>query len=220
MSAKYISQDGLISLSSALAQVGCTTDQMTEALRNISDLMAKITWASDEITAIKDNLADMRYDMECQDATLQCQIDALDINSDAISILKKKYEDNSAVVVRETDTLLDEQLDLYSISQLWLKQTDTLFDKQLDMFSSLGGHYTKVIGNPPYGAWQDYEKRDVLKKKFAGHYVKETYSLLLLRCISVLRMNGRLSFIIPDTYLFLNMHSRLRELIQIGRAHV
>lgn len=26
-------------------------------------------------------------------------------------------------------------------------------------------------------------------------------------------MNGRLSFIIPDTYLFLNMHSRLRELI-------
>ena len=65
------------------------------------------------------------------------QIDALDINSDAISILKKKYEDNSAVVVRETDTLLDEQLDLYSISQLWLKQTDTLFDQQLDMFSSL-----------------------------------------------------------------------------------
>lgn len=141
------------------------------------------------------------------------QIDALDINGDAVSILKKKYEDNSAVVVRETDTLLDKQLDLYSISQLWLKQTDTLFDKQLDMFSSLGGHYTKVIGNPPYGAWQDYEKRDVLKKKFAGHYVKETYSLFLLRCISVLRMHGRLSFIIPDTYLFLNMHSRLRELI-------
>ena len=150
---------------------------------------------------------------EVLEADKLVQIDALDINSDAISILKKKYEDNSAVVVRETDTLLDEQLDLYSISQLWLKQTDTLFDKQLDMFSSLGGHYTKVIGNPPYGAWQDYEKRDILKKKFAGHYVKETYSLFLLRCISVLRMNGRLSFIIPDTYLFLNMHSRLRELI-------
>lgn len=141
------------------------------------------------------------------------QIDALDINSDAILLLKKKYEDNTAIVVRETDTLLDEQLDLYSISQLWLKRTDTLFDKQLDMFSSLGGHYTKVIGNPPYGAWQDYEKRDALKKKYAGHYVKETYSLFLLRCISVLRKHGRLSFIIPDTYLFLNMHSRLREVI-------
>lgn len=140
-------------------------------------------------------------------------IDALDMNSDAISILKKKYKNNDSVVVRETDTLLDEQLDLYSISQLWLKQTDTLFDKQLDTFSALGGHYSKVIGNPPYGAWQDYEKREALKKKFAGHYVKETYSLFLLRCISVLRIHGRLSFIIPDTYLFLNMHLRLRELL-------
>ena len=141
------------------------------------------------------------------------QIDALDINAEAIAILKKKYENNPAVVVRETDTLLDEQLDNYSVSQLWLKQTDTLFDRQLDLFGTLGGHYSKVIGNPPYGAWQDYDKRDILKKKFAGHYVKETYSLFLLRCISVLKMHGILSFIIPDTYLFLNMHSRLREVL-------
>ena len=150
---------------------------------------------------------------EVLDTKKKIQIDALDINKDAITILKKKYEHNVAVVVRETDALLDEQLDLYSISQLWLKQTDTLFDEQLDIFSSLGGHYTKVIGNPPYGAWQDYEKREILKKKFVGHYVKETYSLFLLRCLSVLKMGGRLSFIIPDTYLFLNMHSRLRKLI-------
>jgi len=141
------------------------------------------------------------------------QIDALDINAEAIATLKKKYKNNPAVVVRETDTLLDEQLDSYSVSQLWLKRTDTLFDRQLDSFGALGGHYSKVIGNPPYGAWQDYEKRDILKKKFAGQYVKETYSLFLLRCISVLKMRGRLSFIIPDTYLFLNMHSRLREVL-------
>ena len=65
------------------------------------------------------------------------QIDALDINSEAIAILKKKYENNDAVIVRETDTLLDEQLDSYSISQLWLKQTDTLFDTQLDWKSAI-----------------------------------------------------------------------------------
>lgn len=141
------------------------------------------------------------------------QIDALDINAEAIAVLRKKYKNNPLVVVRETDTLLDEQLDSYSVSQLWLKQTDTLFDNQLDLFGALGGHYSKVIGNPPYGAWQDYEKRDILKKKFAGHYVKETYSLFLLRCVSVLKMRGRLTFIIPDTYLFLNMHSRLREVL-------
>lgn len=119
-------------------------------------------------------------------------IDALDINEQTVTVLKTKYENNPDVVV---------------------KKTDTLFDEQLDFFNMVGGHYTKVIGNPPYGAWQDYEKRDILKKKYPGQYVKETYSLFLLRCLSVLKMHGRLSFIIPDTYLFLNMHSRLREVL-------
>ena len=140
-------------------------------------------------------------------------IDALDINDDAISILQKKYDDNPDVDVRKTDTLFDSQLDKYDISQLWLKQTDTLLDEQLDFFNSTGGHYTGDIGNPPYGAWQDYERRDRLKKKYVGQYVKETYSLFLLRCISVLKLNGRLSFIIPDTFLYVNMHTKLRELL-------
>ena len=140
-------------------------------------------------------------------------IDALDINDDAISVLQKKYDDNPDVDVRKTDTLFDSQLDKYDISQLWLKQTDTLLDEQLDFFNSTGGHYTGVIGNPPYGAWQDYERRDRLKKKYVGQYVKETYSLFLLRCISVLKINGRLSFIIPDTFLYVNMHTKLRELL-------
>ena len=141
------------------------------------------------------------------------QIDALDINEQAVSVLQRKYESNPKIVVRKTDTLLDEQLDVYGVPQLWVKQTDTLLDEQLDLFNMVGGHYSKVIGNPPYGAWQDYDKRDILKKKYPGQYVKETYSLFLLRCISVLKMHGRLSFIIPDTFLFLNMHSRLREVL-------
>ncbi|MDD6826639.1 MAG: N-6 DNA methylase [Oscillospiraceae bacterium] len=140
-------------------------------------------------------------------------VDALDINSEAIKVLENKYKNNPSVVVRKTDTLLDAQLDKYDVSELWLKETDVLLDQQLDFFGSTDGYYDKVIGNPPYGAWQDYEKRDILKKKYAGHYVKETYSLFLLRCLSVLKMGGKLSFIIPDTFLFLNMHSRLRNIL-------
>lgn len=140
-------------------------------------------------------------------------IDALDINDAAITVLQEKYDSNPSVDVRKTDTLFDVQLDKYDVSQLWLKQADTLLDEQLDFFNSTGGHYTKVIGNPPYGAWQDYERRDLLKKKYVGQYVKETYSLFLLRCISVLKLNGRLSFIIPDTFLYVNMHTKLREIL-------
>lgn len=141
------------------------------------------------------------------------RIDALDIDKKAISVLKEKYQGNSSISVRETDTLLDESLDGFGIPELWLKKSDTLTDEQLDYFTAIGGHYDKVIGNPPYGAWQDYDKRDLLKKKYPGQYVKETYSLFLLRCISVLKMGGRLSFIIPDTYMFLNLHSKLREIM-------
>ena len=84
--------------------------------------------------------------------------------------------------------MLDERLDAFGIPELWLKRTDTLVDEQLDCFGAIGGHYDKVIGNPPYGAWQDYDKRDLLKKKYPSQYVKETYSLFLLRCISVLKI--------------------------------
>ncbi len=120
------------------------------------------------------------------------QIDAIDINEKAISILEKKYKHNDAIRIQQTDTLIDEQLDYLGLT---------------------GGYYDKVIGNPPYGAWQDYDKRDLLKTKYPGQYVKETYSLFILRCISMLKLGGRLSFIIPDTFMFLNMHSQLREVL-------
>lgn len=140
-------------------------------------------------------------------------IDGLDINKQAISILKEKYKNNPSVSIRETDTLFDRELDSFEQTDLWLKNTDTLFDSELDFFESIGGHYSKVIGNPPYGAWQDYDKRDLLKKKYIGQYVKETYSLFLLRCVSVLKMHGKLSFIIPDTFMFLNLHHKLRAFL-------
>ena len=77
-------EQSLKALSSALAQIGCTTDQMTQALRDISDLMGRMSWASDEITAIKDSLADMRYDTESADASLQCQIDVVNMKLDEL----------------------------------------------------------------------------------------------------------------------------------------
>lgn len=117
-------------------------------------------------------------------------IEAYDLNPEAAEILKQKYSNNTNISVMNADTLLDLQLDMYVMSN---------------------GHYDKIIGNPPYGAWQDYDKRDILKKKYAGFYVKETYSLFLIRCISLLKNNGILSFIIPDTFMNLHMHNRLRE---------
>lgn len=119
-----------------------------------------------------------------------CTIEAVDYDKLAFDILKSKYNEVSNVKIRQTDTLLD---------------------NEFDYLSMLGGKYDKIIGNPPYGAWQDYEKRKILKRKYSQFYVKETYTLFLLRCISLLKYGGKLAFIIPDTFLYLNLHKNLRK---------
>lgn len=118
------------------------------------------------------------------------EIEALDLNTEAVKNLHDKFG-NENVKVRQTDTLLD---------------------LTLDLFANSGGRYSKIIGNPPYGAWQDYQKRNILKKRYGG-YVKETYTLFLRRCLDLLKEGGKLVFIVPDTFLALHLHKELRRAI-------
>ncbi len=120
------------------------------------------------------------------------QIDVCELNPESIKILKEKFSHYTNVKIRECDTLLD---------------------SELDFNSSFGGIYDKIIANPPYGAWQDYSKRAILNKLYPDIYTKESYGLFLYRCIQLLKENGMLSFIIPDTYLNLRMHKALRNII-------
>lgn len=124
------------------------------------------------------------------DANEFASIDVCELNTSAFNGLKSKFSEYSSVQIRQCDTLLDNEL---------------IFN------SNFGGTYNKIIANPPYGAWQDYEKRDKLKKLFPNIYAKETYALFLFRCIELLKDNGILTFIIPDTFLNLHMHKALRK---------
>lgn len=117
-------------------------------------------------------------------------IDVCELNDSAFNILKNKFAEYSTVHIRQCDTLLD---------------------SDLSFNSNFGGVYDKIIANPPYGAWQDYDKRDKLKKLYPNLYAKETYALFLFRCIELLKEGGILSFIIPDTFLNLHMHKAIRE---------
>ena len=85
--------DATISLSSVVAQVGCTTQQMTEALRKLSELMQQMDWATTEITAIKDDLADLHYDCEGRDGNLSARIDLCELElSELRSVTDAKTE--------------------------------------------------------------------------------------------------------------------------------
>lgn len=120
------------------------------------------------------------------------KVDAFDLNPASIKSLREAFYVDPKVNIENRDTLLDENL---------------------AFAAGFGGSYDRIIANPPYGAWQDYSKRKVLKKQFPNLYVKETYALFLYRCIQLLRPKGYLVFIIPDTFLNLHMHTALRQFL-------
>jgi len=123
---------------------------------------------------------------------ITCPITAYELNPKQISNLEGKFGADDSVEVVEQDTILCPDLDLRE---------------------TFGPRFTKILANPPYGGWQEFERRADLKKRFKGFYVRETYSLFLLRCLRLLEVGGKLVFIIPNTFLYLNLHQPLREYI-------
>lgn len=127
-----------------------------------------------------------------KEAAADILLDIYELNPQAAASLKEKYQSQDHISVNHEDTLTSQTLGL---------------------LANAGGAYDRIIANPPYGAWQDYDKRAYLKKLYAGLYVKETYALFLYLCIRLLRDEGILVFIIPDTFLNLHRHTKLREFL-------
>ncbi len=121
------------------------------------------------------------------------RVTGLDLSATAIQTLQKKYDGLSNVDVREQDFIAGEV---------------GLFDTT--------GTFDRVIGNPPYGGWQTLSKRALLKTRYPGLYVRETYGIFLAQSLSKLRVDGRLVFIIPETFLYLHLQKGLRKMLLDG----
>ena len=118
-------------------------------------------------------------------------IDAFELDSNEANNLKKKYDSFNNISIFNNDTLL--------------------FNDFIN--GNFNNKYDNIIANPPYGAWQDYDKRNKLRDIYPNLYIKETYSTFLYLCLNLLKEGGRLVFITPDTYLNLHMHTYLRNYI-------
>jgi len=114
-------------------------------------------------------------------------ITLIELDSKANIILNEKYSENNSIRLYENNFFYSEKY--------------------------LNKKFDKIIANPPYGAWVEYNERDILKRKFPGISTKETYALFLYHAIHLLNPNGTLVFIIPETFLYLHRHTRLREFI-------
>ncbi|MDR0908405.1 MAG: N-6 DNA methylase [Spirochaetaceae bacterium] len=117
------------------------------------------------------------------------RIEAFELDANEAQQLERKYQSHPNIKITNTDTLLYKPF----------------------VNGQCNNKYDYIIANPPYGAWQDYEKRESLQNIYDGIYVKETYSTFLYLCISLLKEGGRLVFIIPSTYLNLHSHAKLRK---------
>lgn len=81
--------------------------------------------------------------------------------------------------------------------------------------------YDIIVGNPPYVTWEiEPDKRAFFRK----HYITaqgriNLYRLFLERCIELLKPDGYLGFICPNTYLTDRDSHNLRQLL-LGQTHI
>lgn len=121
--------------------------------------------------------------------TVDVRIRASEISEEAVAGLRKKYKGRPNIEV-----YCEDALELGNAS---------LFDGELQ--------FTRVLANPPYGAYLTPERRMSLKKRYPKLYVRETYSLVLYHSLRLTRPGGRVVFIVPDTFLWLHRHQYLRR---------
>ena len=74
-----------------------------------------------------------------------------------------------------------------------------------------------IVGNPPFGGTLAPELQDTLDRAFGRRngwkIKKETYSFFIVKCLDLLKPEGRLRFICSDTFLTINTMQGLRRLL-------
>lgn len=117
----------------------------------------------------------------------ELNITLYEIDPNATNTLKTKFGNIPTIKINNSDTLLS---------------PDIILRKH---------KYTKIIGNPPYGLKFTYDQKSKIRKIYSSIYNKESYILFLYSCLRLLEREGRLCFIIPDTFLTLNRFEAFRK---------
>lgn len=150
---------------------------------HITGYMVGLLECNSEMLILEPCAGDGAFIDELLSQNYKLSIDAFEIDGESVGSLKNKYKTASNVHIQQAD---------FAFLEL-----EPIFDR--------------VVANPPYGAYQTPEKRARLKSTYPDIYAKETYGIFLVRAMEMLRPNGRLVFIVPDTFLTLHMHEGLRN---------
>jgi hypothetical protein len=76
------------------------------------------------------------------------------------------------------------------------------------------GGFDVVIGNPPYGAFISKIEQNFYTKNYSTpSYKLDTYGIFIEKGIYLTKLNGKLGYIVPYTFLSIQQHQKLREFI-------
>ncbi len=122
--------------------------------------------------------------------------------------------------------------DFYDNIQMGLLSEDevyriNVFDWDQEFSETMrSGGFDAIIGNPPYGAEFIKSSYSYLKDNYQTYILRgESYLVFIEKAINSLKIGGKLSYIVPDTYLnlgftevlrkFLLQNSRIREIVSL-----
>jgi hypothetical protein len=166
----------------------------------------------DDIVAELTNTPLRLFDTDLQ--ILENNIYGVDINEESIEIAKlslwlrtaqsgRKLSDLSNNI-KCGNSLIDDPAVAGDKAFCWEKEFPEVFEK---------GGFDVVIGNPPYGETIK-EGKDYFVKNFKSSEGKhEIYKYFIEKTISIIKADGYISFIVPDTWLTLGYFNNLRKII-------
>ena len=128
-------------------------------------------------------------------------------------VFKSRKEDETEEFKKQFDLVKHQNENLKSKSNQLIKKYQSKVEEPIIKIETPGG-FDIVIGNPPYGALFIDEELSYFKTNYTTSIWRgESYLLFVERAIKLMRKNGLLGVIIPDTLLNLGFTQSLRDFL-------
>jgi hypothetical protein len=170
-----------------------------------------------EHTLIRDLLLpyeDLMIGYEIEKSILEHNLYGVDINEDAVEIARLSLWLRTAHKGRELINLGAKiKCGNSLISDRSVAENAFVWEDEFPEVFAQGG-FDVVIGNPPYGAQLSEDHKKYLKENYSiAEYNFDTYNFFFELSIKLLKENGYLGFITPNTFLVVENGVLLRDLI-------
>lgn len=170
-----------------------------------------------EHTLIRDLLLpyeDLMIGYEVEKSILEHNLYGVDINEDAVEIARLSLWLRTAHKGRELINLGAKiKCGNSLIADKSVAENAFVWEDEFPEVFAQGG-FDVVIGNPPYGAQLSEDHKKYLKENYSiAEYNFDTYNFFFELSIKLLKENGYLGFITPNTFLVVENGVLLRDLI-------